>query len=163
MAQIRLQAGPGDPVAEVCNHNFDELYAGGASDVISVNARTGVVVLGTADIADSTNKRYVTDAQRAVLAATSGSNTGDQTLSGLGASPIPQTATGVGQWVLINTSSGAAAVLPAGGNWVYFISPIVLSTGVVSGNPAASIGAGGTTIAAATPTISWQGFAWRIS
>lgn len=34
----------------------------------------------TADIADSTNKRYVTDAQLTVIGNTSGTNTGDQTL-----------------------------------------------------------------------------------
>jgi hypothetical protein len=38
----------------------------------------------TADITDSTNKRYVTDAQLVVIGNTSGTNTGDQTLSGLG-------------------------------------------------------------------------------
>jgi len=37
----------------------------------------------TADIADSTNKRYVTDAQLTVIGNTSGINTGDQNLSGL--------------------------------------------------------------------------------
>lgn len=37
----------------------------------------------TADIADSTNKRYVTDAQATVIGNTSGTNTGDQNLSGL--------------------------------------------------------------------------------
>ena len=35
----------------------------------------------TADIADSTNKRYVTDAQLTVISNTSGTNTGDQDLS----------------------------------------------------------------------------------
>ena len=48
----------------------------------------GLVTAGadatTADIADSTNKRYVTDAQLVVIGNTSGTNTGDQTLSGLG-------------------------------------------------------------------------------
>lgn len=43
----------------------------------------GLVTAGTdattADIADSTNKRYVTDAQLTVLSNTSGTNTGDQT------------------------------------------------------------------------------------
>ena len=38
----------------------------------------------TADIADSSNKRYVTDAQLTVIGNTSGTNTGDQTLIGLG-------------------------------------------------------------------------------
>jgi hypothetical protein len=38
----------------------------------------------TADIASSSDKRYVTDAQLVVVANTSGINTGDQTLAGLG-------------------------------------------------------------------------------
>lgn len=46
----------------------------------------GLVTAGadatTADIADSTNKRYVTDAQLTVIGNTSGTNTGDQDLSG---------------------------------------------------------------------------------
>jgi hypothetical protein len=45
----------------------------------------GLVTVGadatTADIADSTNARYVTDAQRTVIQNTSGTNTGDQTIS----------------------------------------------------------------------------------
>lgn len=44
----------------------------------------GLVTAGadatTADIADSTDKRYVTDAQRTVITNTSGTNTGDQVL-----------------------------------------------------------------------------------
>ncbi len=47
----------------------------------------GLVTSGTdattADIADSTNKRYVTDSQLTVIGNTSGTNTGDQNLSGL--------------------------------------------------------------------------------
>lgn len=47
----------------------------------------GLVTAGadatTADIADSTNKRYVTDAQQTVIGNTSGTNTGDQDLSTL--------------------------------------------------------------------------------
>lgn len=37
----------------------------------------------TANVPDSTDKRYVTDAQRTILTNTSGTNTGDQDLSGL--------------------------------------------------------------------------------
>lgn len=39
--------------------------------------------LTTNDVAESTNKKYVTDAEKALLANTSGTNTGDQDLSGL--------------------------------------------------------------------------------
>lgn len=49
----------------------------------------GLVTAGTdattADIADSTNRRYVTDAQQTVIAATSGTNTGDETVTTSGA------------------------------------------------------------------------------
>lgn len=47
--------------------------------VDSVNGATGTVVLTTANIADSTDKRYVTDADLVILGNTSGVNTGDQT------------------------------------------------------------------------------------
>lgn len=48
--------------------------------VSSVNSLTGAVVLTTANISDSTNRRYVTDAQQTVISNTSGTNTGDQNL-----------------------------------------------------------------------------------
>lgn len=54
---------------------------GGNSDVVSVAGRIGTITLTTADVAASTNKNYVTDAQSTVVAATSGANTGDETLS----------------------------------------------------------------------------------
>lgn len=47
------------------------------------------VTLTTADINDSLNKRYVTDAKLAVLSSTTGVNTGDQDLSGY----VPNTRT----------------------------------------------------------------------
>lgn len=46
--------------------------------VTSVNTKTGAVVLDTSDITDTTNKRYITDAQQTVLTNTSGTNSGDQ-------------------------------------------------------------------------------------
>ena len=52
-----------------------------ASAVLSVNSQTGVVVLTTADIADSSNKRYVTDADLVDIGNLSGTNSGDQTIT----------------------------------------------------------------------------------
>lgn len=58
----------------------------------------GLVTAGadatTADIADSADRRYCTDAQKAVIANTSGTNTGDQTLTGLGGVPTSRTVAG---------------------------------------------------------------------
>lgn len=56
---------------------------GGGGAVDSVNGQTGVVVLDTGDISDVLNSRYVTDSQLTVIGNTSGTNTGDQDLSGL--------------------------------------------------------------------------------
>jgi hypothetical protein len=81
----------------------------------------GLVTAGadatTADIADSTDKRYITDAQQTVLGNTSGTNTGDQDISGIAtnatnisthigdvANPHSVTATQVGLGNVSNTS-----------------------------------------------------------
>jgi hypothetical protein len=62
---------------------YDQVAGGGGGTgtgaVSSVNSQTGVVVLTTTNIADSANKRYVTDANLTVIGNTSGTNTGNQT------------------------------------------------------------------------------------
>ena len=52
------------------------------NNIASVNGNVGTVVLDTSDISDTTDARYITDAQQTVLWNTSGTNTGDQDLSG---------------------------------------------------------------------------------
>lgn len=59
------------------NEQGKYVLGGGGGDVESVNGQTGVVVLDTDDIADTVNKRYITDAQQTILNNTSGVNTGD--------------------------------------------------------------------------------------
>ncbi len=54
-----------------------------SSPIESVNGQTGVVELTTTDITESTDKNYVTDAQLTILGNTSGTNTGDQDISGI--------------------------------------------------------------------------------
>lgn len=74
--------------------------------VISVNGYTGIVSLTTADVPDSINKRYVTNANLAVINNTSGTNTGDQNL---------QTVTnGVGNNTTTNTITAASLIKDGG-------------------------------------------------
>lgn len=54
------------------------------SRTINTKPLSADVVLTTADIADSTDKRYVTDAQLNVLENTSGTNTGNETAASIG-------------------------------------------------------------------------------
>jgi hypothetical protein len=61
----------------------EKTSGGGGGAVDSVNTKTGVVVLDTSDIAATTDKNYVTDADLTTLSSTSGTNTGDQDLSEL--------------------------------------------------------------------------------
>jgi hypothetical protein len=47
---------------------------------VNGKALSADITLSTADVADSADKRYCTDAQKTVIANTSGTNTGDQTI-----------------------------------------------------------------------------------
>lgn len=69
--------------------NDSSFITSAGAPVQSVNSKTGTVSLNTSDVPDSTNKRYITDAQQVVLGNTSNTNTGDQDLSGL----VPKTTT----------------------------------------------------------------------
>lgn len=51
----------------IYNENGVAEKSDNSDDVVSVNSKTGNVVLSTADIADSVNKRYITDSQVANL------------------------------------------------------------------------------------------------
>lgn len=66
----------------------------------------GLVTAGadatTADIADSTDKRYVTDAQKTVIGNTSGTNTGDNLIIGTSA-PTPEVG---GKVLWLDTTGG---------------------------------------------------------
>jgi hypothetical protein len=74
----------------------------------------------------------------------------------------PQTASGAGQWVLLDGADGAALSLPAGGTWAYFFNRLTTSSGAIAGT-AASVAAGGTSIASAIAGTNIKGFAWRLA
>lgn len=73
---------------------FDAVYTltllGGVptSRTVAGQALTDNVTLTTASIADSAGYRYCTDAEKVIVGNTSNTNTGDQTLSSLGAAPV---------------------------------------------------------------------------
>ena len=75
--------------------NWSELLTP-TDTVLSVNTLTGAVTLTTANIADSANKRYVTDANLVVIGNTSGTNTGDN--------------------AGVTTVTGSAPIVSSGGN-----------------------------------------------
>ena len=74
-------------VPELANKVDKNTAIAGATKTKITYDSKGLVTAGadatTADISDSTNKRYVTDANLIVIGNTSGTNTGDQNLSGL--------------------------------------------------------------------------------
>lgn len=69
----------GQVIIKQSGDDYDTAWGDPVNVVESVNGETGVVVLTTDNIADSTDKRYVTDSHIALLTNTSGTNTGDQT------------------------------------------------------------------------------------
>lgn len=115
----------------------------------------GLVTAGadatTADIADSTNKRYVTDAQLTVIGNTSGTNTGDNAVnslySGLATSKQDTLVSGTNIKTINSTSllgSGDVAVqatLVSGTNIKTVNSTSLLGSGNISVAPASGIDA----------------------
>jgi len=74
--------------------------------------------------------------------------------TGLGATALPTTSTGVGQWIGITTDGSGNYTLPAGGTWAYFWSNILATV---------SISPGGTQIITGEQATITRGFAWRIT
>jgi len=129
--------------------------SGGAVD--SVFGRTGDVVatLGdytTALVPDSTNARYVTDAQLVVLGNTSGTNTGDQNLSGYATltgietltnktltSPVINSDLFINSGGVINWNSGNATITHSAGLLTSNV-PIQMPYIGVGGTPNSSTG-----------------------
>jgi len=104
----------------------------------------------TADIADSTDKRYCTDAQKTVISNTSGTNTGDQTIT------LTGDVTGSG------TSSFATTLTTVNSNVGTFGSSIsipvvtVNAKGLVTGVSTATVAGGQYFGAAATKAIAYN-------
>lgn len=108
------------------------------SNVISVNGATGEVVLDADDIDDTaTTNKFVTAAEKAVLADTSGENTGDQDISGIAtnagaiASHVADTAN---PHSVTKTQVGLSAVPNTD-----FTSPVAANTAKVSYTDAAKV------------------------
>lgn len=107
----------GDRVLAITDGASTTVYAGNwlkldyTDAVLSVNGDTGAVVLDTADISDTTNRRYVTDAQLTTIGNQSGTNTGDEPSASTTAEGVVELAT------LTETRAKAdatRAVTPAG-------------------------------------------------
>jgi hypothetical protein len=98
---------------------------------------------------------------RPIVAGGTGATTAAAARTAFGAPPLPQTATGAGQWVALTSGFGNALNLPSGGTWVFFFFQVNSSGNVVSHN--ATVAAGGASLQSASAGINGIGFAWRIS
>lgn len=73
----------GQQLAKIDGTDFNTTWVDpNTGNVDSVNSQTGIVVLDTDDIGDTATNRYTNDTDISRLANTSGSNSGDQDLSG---------------------------------------------------------------------------------
>lgn len=76
--------------------------------------------------------------------------------------PIPQTATGVGQWQGISVVA-TSYTLPIGGVWAYYLNGLVSGQGVIT-EQFIGVKAGGALISAGQPqTTAISGLVWRIA
>lgn len=122
---FKLQTGEykiGDGTTQLSALSF---LGASSSGVASFNSRTGVVTpqsgdYTTAQLTESTNKKFVTDAQLVVIGNTSGTNTGDQNLTPY-AKHIRFFS---GQWVC-QPGSGAYSTLTVLSGIIWFVPFVV--------------------------------------
>lgn len=93
---------------------------------------TGGADATTADIADSTDKRYVTDAQKTVIGNTSGTNTGDNATNSQYSGLAALIATGTPQAVTITEGAGTVITRPTGYHYINFTAAISATTALAS-------------------------------
>jgi hypothetical protein len=115
---------------------IEVLYDGTVFRLLSVNASpTGTAMLYASDAA----------AGRAAIVAP----------------PLPNAASGVGLWTVIDPGVGVSPVLAAGGTWAFLVF-VHNGAGEIQG-VAASLAPGGSTIAAVGGGDFARGFAWRVA
>jgi hypothetical protein len=90
----------------------------------------------TADITDSTNKRYVTDSQLTVLGNTSGTNTGDQTIT------LTGDVTGSGTGSFATTLATVTAAKGGTGQTTYTVGDILYASAATTLSKLSDVAAG---------------------
>ena len=114
------------------------------------NANTGWLAVVTSDYATATGLALI-QAASATVARTA-----------IAAPPVPTNNSAIpGYWLPRSSTASAALVLPAGGEWSWFVLSINGSGAVVS--TGAGVNVGGATIAGATASVTHLGFCWRIA
>ena len=118
---------------------LDRYELRGAGEVVSSAVATN------AAIATAAANTATTKAAEAAASATAASANIPNSVSG-----------GLGEFKPYTGTLAAAAVLPTGVKWAYFL--IAIQTGAV----VAGVANGGTTVGAATAGVTWNGFMWRV-
>lgn len=123
-----IWTSPSESAYIIDTKQFVDKWFSDGIPVESVNGQTGDVVLDTDDINDTATNRYTNDTDIARLADTSGTNTGDQDLSGLVTSSTISTS-GKG---FINHGSTAGTARPTGFasiEWFGSVEPTNMANG----------------------------------
>ena len=128
----------------------------GLGNVVNADTTT------TANITDSTNKRFVTDAQLTVIGNTSGTNTGDVSIGAFGSSPDAKGASISGQTITLQPADATHPGLITTGSQTIagaktFTGAATLLSTDVSGTAGAGF-AGFTTTQSSAPTAPVAGF-----
>lgn len=91
-----------------------------------------------------------------------GASSNDAILAELLAAPRPATS-GRGLFASFQTSSGGAAILPAGGTYAFWLVAYEAASGQFRNGFSAGVSAGGSTVGTAVPGWIWSGVYWNLT
>jgi hypothetical protein len=132
----------------------------------------GLVTAGadatTADIADSLNKRYITDAQQTLLGNTSGTNTGDETKTSIETKLGASSSSNNGylsstDWSTFNNKQNALGYTPANASTTISTSSPLTGGGDLSANRTLSITQSNTTTSGYLSSTDWNTFNGKLT
>jgi hypothetical protein len=132
----------------------------------------GLVTAGadatTADITDSTNKRYVTDGQLTVLGNTSGTNTGDETKTSIETKLGVATSSNSGylsstDWSTFNSKQNAIGYTPANASTTISTTSPLSGGGDLSANRTLSIAQSNATTSGYLSSTDWTTFDGKLT
>lgn len=144
-------------------------FSGSNTAALTALTAAGRAGINTAGAAEANQLPYLTSSTASALTpltakgrAVIGASSNDAVLAEIMAPPRPATS-GRGLFASFQTSSGGAAILPAGGTYAFWLVAYEAASGQFRNGFSAGVSAGGSTVGTAVSGWIWSGVYWNLT